>query len=102
MIRVTIKQAAKKRGFKNAYQFGQSLGLADMVAARLWKGSQLPKLKSLDRICNAWGCDLGELISYTPDRSRNGHSSTTTQKRVKKFPADSKTTASKLSGSKRG
>lgn len=99
MITVTIRQAAKRRGLDNAYQFGQSVGLADMVAARIWKSDQLPKLKTLDKICNAWGCDLGELIVYVSDK--NGRSTTSPQKRVKINPTVKKVKAVKLSATKR-
>lgn len=75
MIKVKIRQAAKRRGYKNAYQFGQSIGVKRMVASRLWKGDQLPKLQTLDRICNAWGCGLDELIAYKRDGAMNGHTS---------------------------
>lgn len=81
MIRVMIKQAAKRRGHKNAYQFGQSIGVKRMVASRLWKGEQLPKLQTLDRICNAWGCGLDELIAFKRDASPNGHASPASRKK---------------------
>src|SRR5689334_6327231 len=73
MIKVLIKRAAKKRGLKNAYQFGQSVGLSDRVALRIWNNEQPPKLKTLDRICNAFRCSLDELIEHRLDRSTNGH-----------------------------
>lgn len=98
MIKVTIRQAARRRGLKNAYQFGQSIGVADMVAARIWEGVQLPKLKTLDRICNAWGCGLDELIAYKRDASPNGHTSPVTPKKQ----IGTKTKAGKLSASRRG
>jgi DNA-binding Xre family transcriptional regulator len=81
MIKVMIRQAAKRRGFKNAYQFGQSIGVKRMVASRLWKGEQLPKLQTLDRICNAWGCALDELIAHKRDMSSNGHTSPAARKK---------------------
>lgn len=95
MIRVTIREAAKRRGYKNAYQFGQSIGVARMVASRIWKNEDTPKLETLDKICNAWGCPLSDLIEHTLDkRSRNGHSSTTPQKRAKKINRNGRSTAS--------
>lgn len=84
MIKVTIRQAAKTRGLKNAYQFGQSIGVSRMVAARIWKNDQPPKLKTLDRICNAWGCGLEELIVFIPGAPRSRYTSPRPQKRVKK------------------
>lgn len=102
MIRVKIQEAAKKRGLENAAQFGRSIGVSNRVALRIWDNEQPPKLKTLDRICNAWRCRLSELIEHTPTTpSHNGHSSTAPQKRVKKPVRNSKPTAS-LSRSKRG
>ena len=69
MIKVTIKRAAKRRGLKNAYQFGQRIGVANMVASRIWENKQPPKLKTLDKICNAWGCDLAELLVHKLDKT---------------------------------
>ena len=89
MIKVMIKEAAKRRGLKNAYQFGQSIGVKRMVASRIWNNDQLPKLKTLDRICNAWGCGIEDLIVYKRDPKKphqekpdsNGHTSSLKRKR---------------------
>lgn len=81
MIKVTIQQAARKRGIKNAYQFGQKVGFSDRVALRIWNNEQDPKLKTLDRICSAWGCGLDELIVYKRDASPNGHTSPVLRKK---------------------
>lgn len=107
MIRVMIKAAAKRRGYENAYQFGRSIGVKGMVASRIWKNSQFPKLKTLDRICNAWGCGLDELIAHKRDAPQEKPE---TGKRTRGLPprrssgkkVSPKTKAAKLSGSKRG
>lgn len=70
MIKVKIRQAAIRRGFKNPYQFAKSVGLSKPVAGRIWENEQEPQLKTLNRICDAWQCDLTELIQYVP--SKNG------------------------------
>lgn len=106
MIKVTIKEAAKKRGIQNAYQFGQKIEVADKVAASIWNNTQEPKLKTLNRICNALGCGLEELIVYKPDRNRaasngNGHTSPLPRKRSSGIKRVPKTKAAKLSGPKR-
>lgn len=106
MIKVTIKQAAQKRGIENAYQFGRKIGVADKVAASIWNNTQEPKLKTLNRICNALGCGLEDLIVYRPDKQRpasnnNGHTSSLPQKRSKDIKRVPRTKAAKPSGSKR-
>ena len=68
MIEITIRQAAQKRGIEKPHQLAKSLGLTDTLAARLWNGSdELPKLESLDKLCEAWGCPLTELVRWTPN-----------------------------------
>lgn len=95
MIRVTIREAAKRRGYKNAYQFGQSIGVARMVASRIWKNEDTPKLETLDKICNAWRCRLDELIEHKLDkRPSNGHGSTILQKQAKRTSRTGLPTAS--------
>lgn len=68
MIKVTIRKAAEKRKLKNPYQLAKSVGISKMVAGRIWENEQEPQLKTLDKICEAWGCDLSELVQYV----RNG------------------------------
>lgn len=107
MIRVMIKQAAKRRGLKNAYQFGQSIGVKRMVASRIWNNEQPPKLKTLDRICNAWGCGLEELIVHRREGHQekpdgNGRTSSLPQKRSSGKKVAPKTKVGKLSSSKQG
>src|SRR5687768_14856775 len=101
MIRVKIREAAKKRRLKNAYQFGQSVGFSDRVALRIWNNDQPPKLKTLDRICNAWRCRLDELIDHKLDKaSANGDGLALPQKRTQTKAHKERTIAS-LSGTKR-
>lgn len=69
MIKVTIRQEAERRGIKSSYGLARELGVGPSMAARLWKGKELPKLETIDKICTLWNCDLGALISCVPDRS---------------------------------
>jgi DNA-binding Xre family transcriptional regulator len=71
MIKVTVRQAAKKRGITSAYQLAQVLGEKNrMGASRLWKG-ELPRLQTLDRVAEALGdCELSELIARVPNKGR--------------------------------
>jgi len=70
MIRVTIKQAAKRRGVKTYYQLARLLGDdQDVRAMRLWEGNTLPTLPTLDKVCDALGCNLDDVISRIPNRT---------------------------------
>src|SRR5688500_13911857 len=68
MIQVAIQRAAKRRGLMNSHQLSKSIGVSRMVGSRLWEGKQEPRLSTLDKICEAWGCDLDELIQRVPDK----------------------------------
>lgn len=71
MIKVTIRQAAEKKKIYTAAELARAVGVKDTVAGRWWKWEQkpegepqdpIPTLESLDKICDALGCDLKDLI----------------------------------------
>lgn len=74
MIKVTIKQAAKRRGILTPAELARRVGVQERVAGRWWKTDTqgvLPRLQSLDAICKAFGnCDLSELIKRIPNGKR--------------------------------
>jgi len=85
MIRVTVQQAARRRGIKNAYQLAQRLQPTDVepkssfqkLARRLWKKDAQPSFATLDLVAAVLGdCDLSELIVRLP----NGHTKPLPQK----------------------
>lgn len=85
MIKVTIRQAARKVGIKNAYQLQKLAGLSPAVAADLWRGEKSPKLETLDHLCGVLECELWDLIQ------RNGHTKTAPRKRSAKLRSGSRT-----------
>lgn len=90
MIRLRVKEAALKRGIKNAYQLAQRMDnvsgkppepRTEEVARRLWKGKVQPKMDTLDLVAGALGdCDLSELLVRIPNR----HTKTSPPKRSSK------------------
>lgn len=68
MVKVRIQAAAKRRGLKNANQLAKSVGVSRMVGVRLWEGSQEPTLSTLEKICEAWDCELSELVTICKKR----------------------------------
>lgn len=71
MIKVTIRQAAKKRGIVKAAHLARVVGVQEAVAGRWWKWRPRPKnerqdpiptLESLSKICDALDCELSDLI----------------------------------------
>lgn len=97
MIEVRIRQAALARGVENPKQLADKMGCAPKIIWELWTGVHDPKLKMLDRICEALDCGLDELVV----RHSNGHRSNAPQKRRRKDLGRQKTKAAKLRGSKR-
>lgn len=71
MIRSKIKEVAKSKGVENAYQLGVLIGVTPNVSARLWKDdfTQIGKV-TLDKLCSALDCDVGDLLIYTTDENR--------------------------------
>lgn len=70
MIRAKIKEIAEARGVPNAYQLGVLIGVTPNVSARLWKDdfTQIGKV-TLDKLCTAFGCGVGDLLVYEPKRN---------------------------------
>lgn len=77
MIKVTIKQAAKRAGIENAHQLQKLAGISPTMAAYLWRGDKLPELETLDRLCGVLGCELSDLIH------RNGRTKTSPPKQAR-------------------
>jgi len=72
MIKLTVRDAAKKRGIKTAYQLSQALGDGKdrTRGLRLWRGV-LVSLQTLDDVAEALGdCDLSELVTRMPNKRR--------------------------------
>lgn len=77
MIRAKIREVAEAKGVPNAYQLGELIGVTPNVSARLWKDSFAKIGRStLDKLCSALDCNVGDLLVYEPESS--------TAKRMKK------------------
>lgn len=70
MITVKIQEVARRKGVKNAYQLQVRAGISPAVAADLWRGETMPRLETLDRLCEALGCKLFDLITWRPSNGR--------------------------------
>lgn len=69
MISKHIRELAEKRGIKNANALQQVAGLSSpTVAAKLWKGDfEMIGLATLDKLCAALRCKVGDLLVYHSD-----------------------------------
>jgi len=68
VIKARIREVAEAKGVPNAYQLGVLIGVTPNVSARLWKDefTQIGKV-TLNKLCNALGCNVGDLLVYEPD-----------------------------------
>jgi DNA-binding Xre family transcriptional regulator len=56
---------ARERDIRNAYQLQQRLGVAPMVARRLWNGElKQMDFRTLMALCRAFECQPGDLLVY--------------------------------------
>jgi DNA-binding Xre family transcriptional regulator len=71
MIRAKIKEVAEAKGVPNAYRLGLLIGVTPNVSARLWKDdfTQIGKV-TLNKLCLALGCNVGDLLVYEPTRQK--------------------------------
>ena len=65
MIVSLVREAAERRGIKNANQLKDALRISPTLAARLWRGdfTQIG-LVTLDRLCRELKCQPGQLFRY--------------------------------------
>lgn len=73
MIQITVQQAAKRRGIKKAHHLQTEMGFSPAVAADLWRSNgredgPLPRLQTLNTICETWRCPLTELVRWVPNK----------------------------------
>jgi DNA-binding Xre family transcriptional regulator len=67
MIRLTVREAAEKRGIKTPAELAAAMGhKSRTIAGRLWNGEEV-RLLSLDQAAEALGCELGELVTRVPN-----------------------------------
>ena len=71
MIRARIREVAEANGISNAHQLGVRIGVTPNVSARLWKDdfTQIGKV-TLNKLCAAMGCQVGDLLVYEPGPKR--------------------------------
>lgn len=72
MVTKHIREMAEKRGIKNANGLQRAAGLSSpTVAAKLWKGDfEMVGLATLDKLCAALRCKVGDLLVYHSDAGK--------------------------------
>jgi putative transcriptional regulator len=93
MIKPNIKEIAEKNGIMKAYQLQKLLGIQPSLAAK-WYSNDLKMIgfESLNTLCKAFNCEVGDLVVYMPDDDLNAaandtkSSNTTSKKPIKGLP----------------
>jgi len=72
MVTKHIREMAEKRGIKNANALQIAAELSSpTVAAKLWKGDfEMIGLATLDKLCAALRCNVGDLLVYHSDTGK--------------------------------
>jgi len=64
-IELKVKEIAQKHNIQNAYQLQKELGVAPMVARRLWKGElRQMDFRTLATICRTFDCQPSDILVY--------------------------------------
>lgn len=68
MIKVKIREVAKKFNIENAYQLQKHTGFLPSKAANLWRAEwRLADLETLNTLCNQFKCTPNDILEFTPD-----------------------------------
>jgi len=67
-IELKVKDIAQKHNIQNAYQLQKELGVAPMVARRLWNGElKQMDFRTLATICRTFDCQPSDVLIYRKD-----------------------------------
>ncbi len=77
MIKPNIKEIAEKNGITTAYQLQKLLGIQPSLAAKWYKNDlKMIGFESLNTLCTAFNCEVGDLVVYSPDNDANAANDT--------------------------
>jgi DNA-binding Xre family transcriptional regulator len=67
-VRLLVKEAAEKKGISNPFMLARETGLNYAACYKMWQGDQQRiDLKTLARLCEAFGVKPGQLFEYRLD-----------------------------------
>ncbi len=71
MIKVSIKEIAIKNDIKTAYQLQKLMNLQPSMAAKWFKNDlKMIGIESLNKLCEALGCEPSDILKYTPSKGK--------------------------------
>ena len=71
MVKLRIKEVARSKNIRTAYQLQKLMQVPPATAARLWRADMtMIALSTIDSLCEALDCDVGDLIVRTRTRTK--------------------------------
>ena len=76
MVILRVRDVAERKGITTAYQLQKAARLHPGHAAKLWKGGiEMIGLKTIDTLCEALGCEPGDLFARVLNGKADGSGS---------------------------
>lgn len=72
MLKLDLKRACEEKGIDNPNKFLRSLGFSTHLSSRLLTGYYAHvHLKYIEPICIALNCTIDDLVTWTPDKTKD-------------------------------
>jgi DNA-binding Xre family transcriptional regulator len=71
MVELRVRELAEERGITNPFSLSKESGVAYSNCYKLWNGQhKMISLDTLDRLCEALGCEPGDILVKVPATGR--------------------------------
>ena len=71
MVELRVKEVAERKGINNPFSLSKESGIAYANCYKIWNGQQtMIGLDTLDRLCDALGCEPGDILVKVPESTR--------------------------------
>ena len=71
MVELKVKEVAEQKGISNPFALARESGLAYANCHKIWNNQQkMISLDTIDRLCDALGCEPGDIIVKIPVSKR--------------------------------
>ena len=71
MVELRVREVAEGKGINNPLALSKESGIAYANCYKIWNGQQkMIGLDTIDRLCEALGCEPGDILVRTADSKR--------------------------------
>ena len=71
MVELRVKELAVEKGIDNPFSLSKESGIAYANCYKIWNNQQtMIGLDTLDRLCDALGCEPGDILVKVPKSAR--------------------------------